>query len=458
LGFGASVLKIAFEGSDKSKEILGELLSPWDVSFCGLDEADIAFVYKKRPVENKKSIIIPSSDDLKIYTYNNKLKITTDSHTAIQVPLGEQTSLTVIPQFVISQALSANNRVNSDGWITSGSDNLLLATDVIQEFNNIFNDCINVKPSKAYSLLTRSPLLYSIAPKALKNIVMRQKNGSLIDHSSCAFFSIDALRLLIVRAIEELTKKKPELKASNKKKTTLIITHDIDSSEGLKKAIALKKIEEKYNLPSVWYLPSNHYPLDLEIIKELANFGEIGAHDTKHDGKLIFASKAEATQRVLEAKERLENITGRQISGFRAPLLQHNPTILQAIKAAGYIYDSSVPAWEPKHPCTMKPHGIGTTFMFQAEGLVELPITLPQDHQMLTVSNLTLSQTVEFWFRLVDLIKDIGGFCVLLVHPDYQFAHLENGSYEEILSKFSSDNEIEADLPSSLIEKRTIGT
>jgi hypothetical protein len=423
---------VAFEGPSEDKRVLAELLLPWRVSFTDADEADVVVAYQKEPRDAAKTLVIPCYSQLgQGQKWNQNA-----NGTQIRVAVGKEQALTLTPKYVLGcPDLSA---------AVQGAN--VLATDAIAECKTVVNSCIDAKPAKTYSLLTRAPIPYSAAPKAIKNLVMKNKNGCSLTASLCGFFPLDALRLLVAGALEEVSRKKLEPKMG---KVRFLLTHDVDSPEGLAKAQALKRLEEKYDLPSAWYIPSKHYKLNPDAIKTLADHGEVGAHDTKHDGKLLFTTQPQATRRLQEAKTAIETASGTQVSGFRSPLLQHNLRILQAVKAAGYRYDSSVPAWEPKHPATMKPHGLGTTFPFHVDGLVEVPVTLPQDHQMLTVSGMTRQEAIGFWFGLVDLIKALGGVCMLLVHPDYDFANLENGSYEEILTRIVADADLEATLPPS---------
>jgi peptidoglycan/xylan/chitin deacetylase (PgdA/CDA1 family) len=425
------VLKVTFEGPIEDKRVLAELLSPWHVSFTDANEADAVVAYQKEPHDAAKTLVIPCYSQL---GQGQKWKQNANG-TQIRVSVGKEQALTLTPKYVLGCP---------DPSATIQDPNVL-GTDAIAECKSLINSCIDAKPAKTYSLLTRAPIPYSAAPKALKNLVMKTKNGRPLTASLCGFFQLDALRLLVAGALEQVSGKKLEPKTC---KVKFLLTHDVDSLEGLTKAQALKRLEEKYDLPSAWYIPSKHYKLNPDAIKALADHGEVGAHDTKHDGKLLFTTQPQATRRLQEAKTAIETASGTQVSGFRAPLLQHNLRILQAVKTTGYRYDSSVPAWEPKHPATMKPHGLGTTFPFHVDGLVEVPVTLPQDHQMLTVSGMTRKEAVQFWFGLVDLIKALGGVCVLLVHPDYDFANLQNGSYEEILTRIVADANLEATLPS----------
>ena len=79
----------------------------------------------------------------------------------------------------------------------------------------------------------------------------------------------------------------------------------------------LKKIEEKYDVQSAWYVPSNRYKLNDDSIRQLSNHGEVGAHDTKHDGRLVHLSKKEKLlQRVSEARNCLAENSPTTCSGL----------------------------------------------------------------------------------------------------------------------------------------------
>ena len=213
----------------------------------------------------------------------------------------------------------------------------------------------------------------------------------------------------------------------------------------------MKKAEEKYSLSSAWYIPSSRYKLKNDIIRELSNNGEVGAHDTKHDGKLAHLSKEKLIERFSDAKRTLEAIVERSVDGFRAPVLQHNRLILQTLSEVGFIYDTSIPTWEPKHPLTMKPHGIGTVYPLTINGLTEIPLTLPQDHQLLEVVGLKPEEVLKTWATSVSLIRDLGGICMFLVHPDYAFGCEHASLYEELVKVIASDDEVAVALPSATL-------
>jgi hypothetical protein len=202
----------------------------------------------------------------------------------------------------------------------------------------------------------------------------------------------------------------------------------------------LIEIEKQLGIRSTWNIPSNRYPLSSQLLIALAENGEVGGHDTKHDGRLFFASIKDKLDRVKRCRERLELLSRRPVRGFRAPLLQHSRELAETLEKAGYEYDSSMPSWEPLSPTSLKPHGIGTVFPFLISGLVEIPVSMPQDHQLIRVGGLGVSEAVDQLLEVSRWIAKTGGACVLLVHPDYEFGQEEGREeYLRLLRSFRSD-------------------
>jgi hypothetical protein len=113
---------------------------------------------------------------------------------------------------------------------------------------------------------------------------------------------------------------------------------------------------------------------------------------------------------------------------------------VETLGKAGYEYDSSMPSWEPLSPTSLKPHGIGSVFPFLISGLVEIPVSMPQDHQLIRVGGLGVAEAVDQLLEVSRWIKKTRGACVLLVHPDYEFGQ-EGGceEYLRLLRSFRSD-------------------
>ena len=113
---------------------------------------------------------------------------------------------------------------------------------------------------------------------------------------------------------------------------------------------------------------------------------------------------------------------------------------METLGKAGYEYDSSMPSWEPLSPTSLKPHGIGAVFPFLISGLVEIPVSMPQDHQLIRVGGLRVAEAVDQLLEVSRWIKGTRGACVLLVHPDYEFGQEEGRKeYLRLLRSFRSD-------------------
>jgi len=450
-------LKIAIKSpSTEACEAIRQLLSPWKVTFTNLDEAEIAVTYQENPPENIESIIIPSdSPSFKRWLKDRGLKITTEQGSKTTITATPKTNLTITPkkQYCYKRSTRTVSTLNPSPYVKLSDGVLLMTLDVIEEHARIIDKVLNPKLSTFYRLLTGLPVPYTLAPERLRNVVMGKKKRE-VNFSFNDKLPLDALRYLIVKSLERITHETPERKSWEGKRYVCLMTHDVDSREGLRRARRIVKLEEKYDVPSAWYIPSKRYKLDRAVLENLANHGEIGAHDTKHDGKLGQISENKLVRRLHDVKKTLEKIIGQPVKGFRAPLLQHNANILEALERVGYAYDSSVPTWEPNHPSSMGPCGVGTVYPLHTDGIVEIPVTLPQDHQMNQVLGLSAKQTVKKWLEMVYLIKKLEGVGTILVHPNHKIGHSRKSDiYEELLNSLISDNDILLTTPIWMVEQ-----
>ena len=93
----------------------------------------------------------------------------------------------------------------------------------------------------------------------------------------------------------------------------------------------------------------------------------------------------------------------------------------------GALYDSSFPDTDPFEPqaggcCSILPYFLGD--------LVELPITLVQDH---TLWEILARDTIDLWTDKSDWIVANGGLINLITHPDYLDTPARLRMYEEFL-------------------------
>lgn len=204
-------------------------------------------------------------------------------------------------------------------------------------------------------------------------------------------------------------------------RAAFVITHDVEWDTGLRRAPALAALEKELGFTSCWNLVPERYPIDWGIVDELKAGGfEIGLHGLKHDGRL-FQSRSVFTTR-LAAIHAYARKWG--VEGFRSPSTLRNAAWMTAMQ---FAYDSSFPDTDPYEPqtggcCSIWPYFLGN--------MVELPLTLPQDH---TLFEILQHRDIRVWREKMDWILEHGGVAVLNIHPDYMLADDRLALYRDLL-------------------------
>lgn len=322
-----------------------------------------------------------------------------------------------------------------------GTEIYLCGVDIVGEYSHRIFAGLEDQPTMRFRLVTKVPFSYRAVPQFLRDRSFRNAEGfSLLTPENLG--PVEFLRTLFLAILVLAGGPVPRVKFwKNGKSFGLSVSHDIETARGLEQgASRLLSVEKELGLKSTWNVPSNRYPLSPDSLERLTASGEIGGHDTTHDGRLLLVDMDSKVLRLKSCREALEELSGVRVRGFRAPLLQHNSQLAEAETKAGYDYDSSIPSYEVLSPTSMKPHGVGTVFPFATHGLLEIPVSLPQDHQLIRVVGQDPASAVDSVLRISNWIKGVGGACVLLVHPDYEFAEDEYVSeYRRLLSHFTED-------------------
>lgn len=200
-----------------------------------------------------------------------------------------------------------------------------------------------------------------------------------------------------------------------------ILTHDVEGPAGVAKVRQVAKLEARNGFRSSWNFVGDWYPIDDGLFDHLRFHGfEIGLHGIKHDCKL-FESRANFEAELPEIHRRLAEWDA---VGFRAPATHRNPDWQEELGAA---YDTSFPDSDPFEPlgggcCSILPFFLGE--------MVELPITLVQDH---TLWEILREETIDRWTQKSDWIAANGGLINPIVHPDYLDTPARMRMYEELL-------------------------
>jgi peptidoglycan/xylan/chitin deacetylase (PgdA/CDA1 family) len=185
-----------------------------------------------------------------------------------------------------------------------------------------------------------------------------------------------------------------------------ILTHDVETAGGLARIPHVAQMERQRGLRSSFNLVPLDYEVPGSLLDSLREDGfEIGVHGYTHDG-LLFSKWSTFLERVPTINE-----CGRQwnASGFRSPATYRNQEWFHLL---GFEYDSSMTDTAPYEP---QPGGCASLFPFPIDHLVELPMTLPQDHTLFGLLGQTDSDT---WLTKLRQIKDANGMACVLTHPD----------------------------------------
>ncbi|HYJ22166.1 MAG TPA: hypothetical protein VEW07_09110 [Solirubrobacterales bacterium] len=204
-----------------------------------------------------------------------------------------------------------------------------------------------------------------------------------------------------------------------------ILTHDVEGSAGVANVRRIIEIERRHGFVSSWNFVAEWYPIEPGLLDHVRASGcEVGLHAVKHDCKLFssrdsFESELPAIHRYLEEWA---------AAGFRSPATHRNPDWMPEL---GALYDSSFPDTDPFEPqaggcCSILPFFLGD--------LVELPITLVQDH---TLWEILRHETIDLWTEKSDWIAANGGLINLITHPDYMDTPARLRMYEEFLEYLS---------------------
>lgn len=205
----------------------------------------------------------------------------------------------------------------------------------------------------------------------------------------------------------------------------------------------IKKIEDFCHLTASYDVrPSfpistillERYPSVAEKLAELPL--DLLSHGYTH---IDHAKISSEEQHALIARSRsILSAAGFKIDGFRAPYLRWNETLLDVVFKNGFSFDSSVVRWSPAAsglelsdaqqitydrayrfyaPYLGHPEN-GALPYFLANGLLEIPVTVPDDEILIDRLGVTGSQLSETLLAIWEDTHKSGGLFNLQLHPE----------------------------------------
>jgi hypothetical protein len=207
----------------------------------------------------------------------------------------------------------------------------------------------------------------------------------------------------------------------------LVLTHDVETAAGYRNMEQLRSLERDRGYRSSWNFVGQRYPVDDGGLRALRDEGcEVGVHGLRHDGRDL------ASRRIMERRlpamrefaERWDAI------GFRSPATQRKWELMPRL---GFSYDSSYPDTDPYEP---QAGGCCTYWPYFNQAMVELPMTLPQDH---TIFLILQNSGPEIWLEKARHLRHRQGMALLVTHPDYADDRRVTDGYRRLLDAFRGD-------------------
>jgi hypothetical protein len=214
----------------------------------------------------------------------------------------------------------------------------------------------------------------------------------------------------------------------------LVLTHDVETAAGRDAIGRLRSVEEPLGMRSSFNFVPERYAVPDALVASLTAAGcEVGVHGLRHDGRDL-ASLRTLRRRLPEIRRWAERW---QAVGFRSPATHRR---WEWMPMLGFDYDTSSPDTDPFEPI---PGGCCSWLPFFNDGMVELPITMPQDHTVFVI----LGRGGEMWDEKAALLRDRGGMALMIVHPDYMLEDGPLGAYERFLTSHAGDPTVWNALP-----------
>jgi peptidoglycan/xylan/chitin deacetylase (PgdA/CDA1 family) len=209
---------------------------------------------------------------------------------------------------------------------------------------------------------------------------------------------------------------------------SIVLSHDVEHQLGYDHLHLLGDVELELGYKSSWnFVPERDYVVEPERLDRLRADGfEVGLHGLRHDGRDL-ESRTTFERRLPAMKGYAERWGA---VGFRSPATHRDWELMPLL---GVEYDSSSPDTDPFEP---KSGGCCTWLPFFNRDLVELPITLTQDH---TVFVILERRDDALWREKADLLRDRGGMALLLTHPDYMIDPALVDLYRRFLARYADD-------------------
>lgn len=226
----------------------------------------------------------------------------------------------------------------------------------------------------------------------------------------------------------------------NNAECVVLLTHDIETVQGLINIKLIREVEREYGVISNWNFVLEKYGDVSDYIKELNDEGcECGAHGLYHDG-LLFKDKNTYDERM---KKIVEIAFKLNLHGFRTPAMHRNEDWMRDLP---FKWDSSFPAWDPFQP---QAGGCERYYPYRLnEKTWELPVTLFQDF---TIFFELEQKSIDIWKAQASALAKRRMLINAIVHPDYMNEKILT-LYKQFIRYFKENLNLWITTPSELCD------
>jgi peptidoglycan/xylan/chitin deacetylase (PgdA/CDA1 family) len=172
----------------------------------------------------------------------------------------------------------------------------------------------------------------------------------------------------------------------------------------------------RHQVPASFFIPAVSALLHPQMVKDIqaANAAhEIGVHGWIHERLPLLNDEKEEQRLLNQSIETLTKMSGTRPVGYRAPSWKFSGWTMGQVKAAGFLYDSSLMASDDAYELLLDG---------QPTGIVELPIErilddFPYFGGNADGSNPSLGDVYEVFQSEFDVAYEEGGLYLLTMHP-----------------------------------------
>jgi peptidoglycan/xylan/chitin deacetylase (PgdA/CDA1 family) len=176
------------------------------------------------------------------------------------------------------------------------------------------------------------------------------------------------------------------------------------------------RLPDRQQIPASFFIPAVSALLHPQMIKDIQAGKprhEIGIHGWIHERLPVLNDQKEEQRLLNQSIQALTKLVGKRPVGYRAPSWKHSTWTMGQVKAAGFLYDSSLMASDDAYEILLdgKPTGV-----------VELPIERILDDSPYFGSNAdgsnpTIDDVLTVFQSEFEVAYEEGGLYLLTMHP-----------------------------------------